>query len=57
MSPQNGRTVTFRTALKAVEKNTENMSSRRSNFSTRQNIGMQYRLYKELRRHKRVGAL
>ena len=45
-------TVTFRTALKAVGKNIENMSSKIYNFSTMQNIRMQYELYKELYRCK-----
>ena len=34
--------VTFRTALKAVEKNSGNVSSKLYNFSTIQNIRMQY---------------
>jgi hypothetical protein len=34
--------MTSRTALKAVGKNPENMSSRMYNFSTIQNIRMQY---------------
>ena len=40
--------VTFRTALKAVGKNSENMSSKIYNFSTMQNIRMQYELYEGL---------
>ena len=39
---------TFRTALKAVGKNSENMSSKIYNFSTMQNIRMQYELYEGL---------
>jgi hypothetical protein len=35
---------TFRTALKAGEKNSKNMSSKIYNFSTMQNIRMQYEL-------------
>jgi hypothetical protein len=38
-------TETFRKALKAVEKNSENLSSKIYNFSTMQNIRMQYELY------------
>ena len=53
---QNGDTVTFRTALKAVGKNSENMSSKIYNFSTMQNIRMQYELYKELHRSKGTEA-
>ena len=41
-------TVTFGTALKAMGKNSENMSSKIHNFSTMQNIMMQYKLNKEL---------
>ena len=47
---------TFRTALKAVGKNSENMSSKIYNFSTMQNIRMQYELYKELHRSKGTHA-
>ena len=36
---------TFRTALKAVGKNSENMSSKIYNFSTMQNIRMQYEFH------------
>ena len=46
----------FRTALKAVGKNSENMSSKIYNFSTMQNIRMQYELYKELHRSKGTEA-
>jgi hypothetical protein len=42
--------VTFRIALKAVRRNAENMSSKIFNFSTVQNIRMQYELYKGLHR-------
>ena len=49
-------TVTFRTVLKAVGKNSENMSSKLYNFSTMQNIGMQYELYEELHESERAGA-
>lgn len=38
-------TGTFRTALKAMGKNSENMSSKIYNFSTMQNIRMQYELH------------
>ena len=44
--------VTFRTAFKAVAKNSENMSSRMYNVSTMQNIRMQYELYEGLHRSK-----
>jgi hypothetical protein len=43
---------TFRTALKAVKKNSENMSSKLYNFSVMQNIRLQYVLYKELHRSR-----
>jgi hypothetical protein len=36
---------TFKIALKAVGKNSENMSSRVHNFSSMQNIRIQYELY------------
>ena len=49
---QKWQTLIFRTALKAVGKNTENKSSKVYNFSTMQNIRMQYELYKELHRSK-----
>jgi hypothetical protein len=48
--------VTFRTAIKAVEKNAENMSLKIYNFSTLQNIRMQYELHKELHRSKGTKA-
>ena len=48
--------VNFRIALKAVGKNTENMSLKIYNFSTMQNIRMQYELYKELHRSKGTEA-
>ena len=47
---------TFRAALKAVGKNSENLSSNICNFSTMQNVRMQYELYKELFRPKRTVA-
>ena len=40
----------FRIALKAGGKNSENMSPIRHNFSTMQNIRMQYKLYEGLDR-------
>jgi len=52
VSAKIGNTGTFRTILKAVGKNSENMSSRTYNFSTMQNIRIQYELYKELQRTK-----
>jgi hypothetical protein len=48
--------VTFRTALRAVGKDSENMSSKIYNSSTLQNIRMQYELYKEFHRPKGIGA-
>jgi hypothetical protein len=42
--------MTFRTVLKAVGKNTETLSSKIDNFSTMQNIRMQYELYEGLHR-------
>jgi hypothetical protein len=39
MSQQNGRTLAFRTALKGVGKNAENMSLKICKFSIMQNIG------------------
>ena len=47
---------TFRTAPKAVGKNTESMSSKIHNYSTMQNIRMEYELYKELHRFKETEA-
>lgn len=49
-------TATFRTALKAVRKNCENMSSRiyQQDFSTIQNIRMDYGLYERLHGPERV---
>jgi hypothetical protein len=49
--------MTFRTTIKAVGKNTENMSSKIYNFSTIQNMRMQYKLYKELHRSKGTEAV
>jgi hypothetical protein len=48
---------TFRTALEAVEKNSENMSSRihKQDFSTMQNKRMQYELYEGLHGPERTG--
>lgn len=46
----------FRTALKAVGKNAENMSSKICNSSTMQNISIQYELNKELNRSKGTEA-
>ena len=46
----------FRTALKAVGKNSENMSSKVYNFSTMQNIRMQCELYEGLHGPKRTEA-
>jgi hypothetical protein len=47
---------TFKTALKAVGKNSKHMSLKIYNFSTMQNIRMQYELYKELHRSKGTEA-
>ena len=47
-------TGTFRTALKAVEKNSKNMSSKIYNLSIMQRIRMQYELYEGL--HESKGA-
>jgi hypothetical protein len=49
---------TIRTALKAVGKNSENMSSKiyKQDFSTMQNIMMQYELYEGLHGPKRSEA-
>jgi hypothetical protein len=46
--------VTFRTVHKAVGKNSENISSKiyKQDFSTMQNIRMQYELYEGLHRPK-----
>jgi hypothetical protein len=59
-SPQNDDLVTFRTVLKAVGNNSENMSSKIHNslqdFSTIQNIRMQYELYEGLYRPERTEA-
>ena len=40
--------MTFKTALKAVEKNSENMGSRLYNFLIMQNIRAQYEFYEGL---------
>lgn len=47
---------TFRTALKTVGKNSENLSSKSNDFSTMPNIRMQYELYKESHGSKRTEA-
>jgi hypothetical protein len=63
--PQNDDSVTFRTVLKAVGNNSENMSSKihkqckscsLQDFSTRQNIRMQYELYEGLNGPERTDA-
>lgn len=41
-------TITFRIVVKVVKKNSENKSSKINNFSTMQNIRMQYKLYEGL---------
>jgi hypothetical protein len=48
--------VIFRRALKAVEKNSENICSRMYNFSTMLNLRMQYELYEGLHKPKRTKA-
>ena len=48
--------VTCRTALKAVGKNIENMSSKIYNFSTMQDIRMQHELYEGLHGPRKVEA-
>jgi hypothetical protein len=48
--------VTFRTALKAVGKNAENLSLKIYNFSTMQNTKILYEVYKELRGSKGTEA-
>jgi hypothetical protein len=50
--------ATFRTALKTVEMNSENMSSKiyKQDFSIMQNIRIQYELYEGLHRSKRTKA-
>jgi ABC-type uncharacterized transport system permease subunit len=50
-------TETFRTALKAVGKISENISSIMYNFAIMQNIKMQYELYKELCKSQRTQAV
>jgi hypothetical protein len=51
-------TETSKTALKAFGKNSENSSSKiyKQDFSTMQNIRMQYESYEELHRCKRTEA-
>lgn len=57
MSQQNGlNIVTFRTALRAVGKNSKNVSSKIYNFSTMQNVRMQYELYEGLCRLRKTEA-
>ena len=48
--------MTLRSALKIVGKNSENMSSRMFNFSTIQDMRMQYELYEGLLGPKRTEA-
>lgn len=47
----------FRTSLKAVGKNSKNMSLKIYNLPTMQNIRMQYELYEELHGPKGQGQL
>jgi hypothetical protein len=47
---------TSRSALKDEEKKCKTMSLKISNFSTTQNIRMQYKLYEELHKSKRTEA-
>ena len=47
----------IRLALKAVGKNYENMSSKIHNFSTMQNIRIQYKLYEMLHESKTMKAV
>ena len=47
---------TFRTVLKAMEKYSKHVSSKIYNFSTMQNIRMQYELYEGLHGPKRTEA-
>ena len=54
MSQQN--TVTFETGLKAMGKNTENMTMKIYKSSTMQHMRMQYELYEELHRSKGTKA-
>ena len=49
-------TEIFRTALKAVGKNSKYMSSKIYNFSTMQNIRMKYELYERPHGPKRTKA-
>jgi hypothetical protein len=48
--------LNFRTAFKVVGKNSENTSSRTYNFSTIQNIRIQYESYEGLHKPKRIEA-
>jgi hypothetical protein len=56
---RNGSTVIFRTAIRAVRKNSENMSSRiyKQDFSILQNIRKQYELYEGLHGSERTEAV
>ena len=56
---KNGNCVTFRTAVKAMGKTSENMSSSTYNqdFSAMQNIRIQYQLHKGLHGLKRTPAV
>jgi hypothetical protein len=49
--------VSFKTTLKAVGKSPESMSSRMYDFSTMQNLRMQYELYEEIHWPKRTKAV
>jgi hypothetical protein len=49
-------TAPFRSALRAVEKNSKNMSSKIYNFSTWKKIRMQYELYEGRHRSKETTA-
>jgi hypothetical protein len=49
--------VTFKTTLKAMGKNSENMSSRMYNLSIMQNIRMKYESYERLHRPKKQRQL
>lgn len=52
ISQQNGK---HWTALETVEKDSENLSSKKMyNFSTMENIWLQYELYRDLQRSKKT---
>ena len=53
---QNVNPVTSRKALKAVGRNSEKVSSRIYNFSTMQNMRMQYELYEGFHGPKKLSA-